>query len=443
MIPPKRRKILFITGTRADFGKLRPLMEEVERHPSFECHVFATGMHMLSRYGYTYIEVAKAGIRNIFPCLNQSADTSEQMDFVLASTIMGLGNYIRELKPALIVVHGDRVETLAGSIVGALNNIRVAHIEGGEISGTGDDLIRHAVTKLSHLHYVANEEAKNRVSQLGETENSIFLIGSPDIDVMLSDRLPSIEEVKLHYEIGFEKYAILIYHSVTTELEQLSWKAAEVVDAVFASAKNYVVIYPNNDRGSKTILHEFERLKDNSRIRLLPSIRFEYFLQLLKRSEFIIGNSSAGIREAPVYGVPTINLGNRQRNRFNHSSILNVSENSREILRAIEIIPHRAEESLHFGKGDSARRFIRSLENPLTWRVPAQKEFFDINRVASADIRSSVEPALATEFQSNNPAKADDLDSPLFVADKQQVVGKSILPQYSPRKVFEKSGLRA
>ena len=284
---------------------------------------------------------------------------------------------------------------------------------------------------------------RDRVSQLGETENSIFLIGSPDIDVMLSDRLPSIEEVKLHYEIGFEKYAILIYHSVTTELEQLSWKAAEVVDAVFASAKNYVVIYPNNDRGSKTILHEFERLKDNSRIRLLPSIRFEYFLQLLKRSEFIIGNSSAGIREAPVYGVPTINLGNRQRNRFNHSSILNVSENSREILRAIEIIPHRAEESLHFGKGDSARRFIRSLENPLTWRVPAQKEFFDINRVASADILSSVEPALATEFQSNNPARADDFDSPLFVADKQQVVGKSILPQYSPRKVFEKSGLRA
>src|SRR5260370_29572714 len=153
------------------------------------------------------------------------------MDLALAKTIRGSADYIREMGPDMIVVHGDRVEALAGAVVGALSNVLVAHIEGGEVSGTVDELIRHSVTKLSHLHFVANEEFAERLAQMGEREEIVFVIVSPDIDVMLSGRLPSLEEVRKHYEIPLDSYGILIYHPVTTELETLRANAQTVFDA--------------------------------------------------------------------------------------------------------------------------------------------------------------------------------------------------------------------
>ena len=148
------KRILFLTGTRADFGKLRPLIQQVDAHPNFEAVVFVTGMHTLELYGYTVLEVRNAGFRNLHVHMNQFPN--EPMDLVLANTISGLSRFVHEETPDLIVVHGDRVEALAGAVVGALRNILVAHVEGGELSGTVDDLIRHAVSKLSHLHCVAN-----------------------------------------------------------------------------------------------------------------------------------------------------------------------------------------------------------------------------------------------------------------------------------------------
>jgi UDP-N-acetylglucosamine 2-epimerase (hydrolysing) len=154
----------------------------------------------------------------------------------------------------MIIVHGDRVEALAGAIIGSFNNTLVTHIEGGEISGTIDELIRHAITKLSHIHFVSNKEAEKRLIQMGELKNSIFVIGSPDVDIMYSDNLPSIEETTEHYEIPFDDYSILIYHPVTTELETLGNDINEVVSATIESDRNYIVIYPNNDAGSDIII---------------------------------------------------------------------------------------------------------------------------------------------------------------------------------------------
>ena len=184
------KKIIFLTGTRADFGKLKPLMLCLEEDINFEVHIFVTGMHMLNKYGYTCEEVENAGFKNVYKYINQSLDDS--MDQVLAKTISGLSNFIREINPDLLIVHGDRVETLAGASVGALNNVLVCHVEGGEVSGTVDELIRHSVSKLSHIHLVANDNAKKRLLQLGEAEDSIYVIGSPDIDIMNSNNLPKL-----------------------------------------------------------------------------------------------------------------------------------------------------------------------------------------------------------------------------------------------------------
>jgi UDP-N-acetylglucosamine 2-epimerase (hydrolysing) len=372
------RKIIFLTGTRADFGKLKPLINKVEKSVFFDCYIFVTGMHTLSRYGSTFQEVEKQKYNNIFVYMNQTETTD--MDTVLANTITGFSNFVKEIKPEMIIVHGDRVEALAGAIVGSLNNILVAHIEGGELSGTIDELIRHSISKLSHIHFVANKEAKKRLIQIGELENSIFIIGSPDIDIMKSGNLPNFKETKKRYKIPFDEYAILIYHPVTTDPEILEKNIKEVIAAVIKSKKNYVVIYPNNDKGSDIILREYKKLGDLNNFKIFPSLRFEYFLTLLKNSNFIIGNSSAGIREAEIYGVPTINIGSRQKNRTKNKDIINVNNNMEEIVSAIKRVKNKKiKPANNFGKGNSIQKFFKVIISKKIWKVSIQKQFIDLN----------------------------------------------------------------
>ena len=357
------KKILFLTGTRADFGKIKSLIQILEAHPKFEPFIFVTGMHLQKEYGYTLLEVERCGFSNIHTFENHTHETT--MDLTLAKTIEGLSLYVKSCKPDMIVIHGDRVEALAGAIVGSLNNILVAHIEGGEVSGTIDELIRHSTSKMSHVHFVSNKQAKKRLIQMGELENAIFTIGSPDVDIMFSNTLPDLETAKKYYEIAFEKYAVAMFHPVTTEAKFMQEYADNFVDALVADNHNYVVVYPNNDLGSQTILKAYERLKENPRFRIFPSLRFEYFLTLLKKSQFIIGNSSAGIREAPYYGLPIINIGTRQQNRALHADIINVDYTSESISNALcTIDTHKVQPTeSDFGKGNSAELFLKSLLN--------------------------------------------------------------------------------
>jgi len=256
----KKIKIVFLTGTRADYGKIKKIMSTLEKNDLFELHVFVTGMHMHAQYGETYREVYKDGYKNIFLYFNQRTSMGSVMDVALANTISGFSAYACELEPDLIVVHGDRIEALAVAIVGAMNNILVAHIEGGEVSGTIDESIRHAITKLAHVHFVANEESKKRILQLGEREDRVHIIGSPDIDIMLSPNLPTIEEAKLRYGIPFDTFIIGMFHPVTTSYNNMSKYAKIYVDAIVTSGKNFILIHPNNDIGREFIIEEYTRL---------------------------------------------------------------------------------------------------------------------------------------------------------------------------------------
>jgi UDP-N-acetylglucosamine 2-epimerase (hydrolysing) len=373
------KKVVFLTGTRADFGKLKQLIKAVDKSGLFKYTIFVTGMHTMARYGYTLEEIIKAGFeKNIHVFMNQIP--SEPMELILSNTIGGLSRFVHEYKPDLILVHGDRIEALAGAIVGALQNILVGHIEGGEISGTVDELIRHSVSKLSHMHFVSNEEAANRLIQMGERRETIFVTGSPDVDIMMSENLPSLADVKKYYQIIYSDYAIALLHPVTTELGQLKKQARQYVDALQESSLNYIVVYPNNDEGCELIFDAYESLKDNPKFKLFPSLRFEYFLTLLKNANCIVGNSSAGVREAPIYATPTVNIGSRQQNRYQYYSIIDVSYDKTEILAglrkavAIEnIIP-----SSHFGTGNSIERFMNVIANESIWNLGTQKQFCDL-----------------------------------------------------------------
>ncbi|MDA7502986.1 UDP-N-acetylglucosamine 2-epimerase [bacterium] len=377
------KKIVFLTGTRADFGKLKSLMAISQKDESFDVSLFVTGMHMNPLYGLTVDEIEKAGFRNIYKYINHGA--TDSMDKILAKTIDGFSQYINQINPDLIVVHGDRVEALAGAIVGSLNNILVAHIEGGEVSGTIDELIRHSVTKMSHIHLVANNQARRRLIQLGEFEQSVFVLGSPDLDLMDESRLPSLEKVKTYYDIFFNEFSIAMFHPITTEIKSIKVYARNFFDSLIESEINYIVIYPNNDLGSEEILGEIEKLKKLERFKIFPSLRFEYFLRLLKQSQFIIGNSSAGVREAPHYGVPAIDIGTRQKNRARLNTIFNCSYEKTEIVKTIKKVKEKFKEAkpdgksqFHFGKGKSDLFFLDLLNSEDFWGIEHQKQFQEV-----------------------------------------------------------------
>ena len=332
------------------------------------------------KYGYTYEEIASKNYSNLYTFINTKNESS--MDITLASTIDGFSNYIKNVvNPDLIIVHGDRLESLACAIVGSFNNILVAHIEGGELSGTIDESIRHSISKLSHVHFVTSDKAKKRLLQLGENSKNIHVIGSPDIDLMISKQLPSLDDSIKRYQLPFKNYSLLLYHPVTSEIDKLSFHVKQIVQAISLSEENYIVIYPNNDSGSDLIINSFKKnFKNNPKIKIFPSLRFEHFLTLLKNSNFIIGNSSAGICEAPFYGIPTVNIGSRQNNRSSNKQIINVDNKKDEILKAIDKAKNlKIKKTLDFGSGGSSKRFVKVLNSGKVWKVNIQKFFNDLN----------------------------------------------------------------
>lgn len=373
------KRVVFLTGTRADFGKLKSLIRITQASSAFDVHVFATGMHMNAKFGKTINEIHKSGFDNIYGFINH--DDVGRMDRALAKTVDGFSHYLAEICPDLVVVHGDRAEALAGAIVGSLNNILVAHVEGGEISGTIDELIRHSISKLAHIHLVSNDEAARRLIQMGERPGSIHVIGSPDLDVMFSSDLPSLDSVKAYYEIPFDDFALGILHPVTTELDATVECAKAYVDALTESGHRFVLIHPNNDPGSDAILREYERLRLHERFRLFPSVRFEAFIVLLRAARLIVGNSSAGIREAPEFGIPTVDIGTRQLNRARLPTIINCPPRREAILAAMETAKllgrdtRAASARRHFGSGKSDQAFLALLSTEAFWQTPVQKQF--------------------------------------------------------------------
>lgn len=367
------RRLLFITGTRADYGKLEPLAHAAQQ-AGFAISFFITGMHMMRRYGETRLEVKRFPGADFFEFVNQREGDAQ--DFILSKTILGFSDFVHEHRPDLVVIHGDRVEALAASIVCAMKYIPSAHIEGGEVSGTIDESIRHCNTKLCATHFVSSEAARARVMALGESPDSVYNIGSPELDTHARPSGVSIEEVKKRYDIPFDDYGIVIFHPVTSEADTIGAQAQALFDRLVASGKHFVVILPNNDPGTEDIFAVLDRLP-KERFRLIPSMRFNYFSELMKNAAVMVGNSSAGVREAPFLGVPSLDVGTRQTNRASAPSIQACSAFITEVVDRflLERWGQRMPMDVSFGAGDAAARFAEILLNADYWNRPAQKVF--------------------------------------------------------------------
>ncbi|MFN4202770.1 MAG: UDP-N-acetylglucosamine 2-epimerase [Tabrizicola sp.] len=369
------RQILFLTGTRADFGKLEPLALAA-RDAGHRVTFFVTGMHLLERYGLTVNEVRRLDGVTVHEFLNQRP--GDPQDVVLAKTVMGFSDYVTENRPDLIVIHGDRIEALAASLVAATNYIRSAHVEGGEVSGTIDEMFRHCNSKLCASHFVSSEAAARRVMALGEPEETIHVIGSPELDFHARPSGVTLQEVRARYAVPFPEYGIAVFHPVTSEQDTIGAQAADLFGALEASGRAFVVIAPNNDPGSEAIFAVLDRLPTD-RFRVLPSMRFAHFSELMKNAACMVGNSSAGVREAPFLGLASLDVGSRQTNRAEAPSV--VSCPARDRAAILEFLAtrwgKRAEPHRGFGTGSAADCFVQVLSRPEFWQRNLQKAFRD------------------------------------------------------------------
>ncbi len=369
------RHLLFLTGTRADFGKLEPLAAAA-RDVGHRVTFFVTGMHMMDRYGLTRNEVRRMTGVAVEEFVNQSE--GDPQDLVLARTITGFSTYVTTVQPDLIVLHGDRIEALAGALVAATNYVRSAHVEGGEVSGTIDEVFRHCNTKLCTHHFVSSEAAGRRVRALGEPEETIHPIGSPELDFHARASGVTLDEVRSRYEIPFDQYGIVTFHPVTSEQDTIGQQAADLFGALEASGRSFVVIAPNNDPGSKAIFQVLETLP-KSRFRVLPSMRFAHFSELMKNAACMVGNSSAGVREAPFLGVPSLDIGTRQTNRSDAPSVTACKAADRAAILGFLAVHwgRHAQPHAGFGQGSAAERFVETLSRPEFWALSLQKAFRD------------------------------------------------------------------
>lgn len=370
------RHLLFLTGTRADFGKLQPLAAAA-RDAGHRVTFFVTGMHLMDRYGLTVNEVRRMPGVTIHEAPNQAE--GDPQDLILARTVTGFSAFVRESRPDLIVLHGDRIEALAGALVAATNYVRSAHVEGGEVSGTIDEVFRHCNTKLSTHHFVSSDAAATRVRALGEPPETIHVIGSPELDFHALPSGVTLDDVRARYAIPFDDFGIATFHPVTSEQETIGQQAADLFGALADSGRPFVVIAPNNDPGSAAIFRTLDALP-RDRFRVLPSMRFAHFSELMKNAACMVGNSSAGVREAPFLGLPSLDIGTRQSNRSDAPSVTACEASDRvAILQFLkthwgrQAVPHDG-----FGQGTAAERFVATLADPAFWALSLQKAFRDI-----------------------------------------------------------------
>lgn len=372
-----KKKIMFLTGTRADFGHQKPLIDRCIES-GYDVSIFITGMHTDDRHGKTLDEVGAYGYESYSIYSSHIDDTGNRinsMDLMLSNTIKGFSSYVKLIQPDLIVIFADRFEALAGAIVGALNNVLTVHVQAGDSSGTIDDSMRHAISKLCHAHFVSTEESRLRLLKMGENGNNIFKIGTPGLDVLFSEELPSLESSKKKYNVDFDRYSILIFHPVTTEFDEIENQIKQVSEAIVESDLNYLVVCPNNDMGSCKIFKEYDEI-NSERIKIFQSIDHFDFLTLLRNADFIIGNSSCGVIEAPCYAVPTINIGSRQQNRTDNKDIINCSCSKEDILKNIDIVKsYKIKENHFFGDGHSAERFVDIINRNGFLDLEKQKKF--------------------------------------------------------------------
>jgi len=334
----KTRKILYISGTRADYGLMTQTLCAIKKHPKLKIELAITGMHLMPEFGKTINEVKKDDfklhkIEAIYKC-----DDKESMVNFMGNLIPKLVRIVKLIKPNMILLLGDRAEMLAGAIVGTYLTIPVVHIHGGETTSTVDETIRHTITKLSNVHLPATQKSARRIIKMGERAETVFTVGAPGLDDILMTKLLSKKEILKKYNLNLSKPILLItQHPVTMEIKEAASQIRETMEAVKELCYQAIIIYPNADAGGRVMIKIIEQYKKYPCIQIFKNIPRRDYLSLMKITSVMIGNSSSGIIEAPSFHLPVVNVGSRQAGRERAKNIIDVSCDKKQIQKAIKM----------------------------------------------------------------------------------------------------------
>lgn len=332
------RKILYMSGTRADYGLIQSTLRKIVDHPELQLEIIATGMHLMEEFGATANEIKKDGfIYHIIEATYEKDDRESMVEFI-GVLLQKLPQKIKEVNPDIILVLGDRGEMLAGAIAGMYLGIPVAHVHGGEISSTVDDSIRHAITKLAHIHFPATKLSAERIIKMGEPEESVFAVGAPGLDSILNERLIESEKIADSYDLDLSRPIVMvIQHPVSMEIACAYYQIRETLDAVVELNLQTIIIYPNADAGGRRMIEVIESYEHNPNIKAYRNIPRKEYLSLLKTASVLVGNSSSGIIEASSLRLPVVNIGTRQKGRERGENVIDADYKKADIKSKIFI----------------------------------------------------------------------------------------------------------
>ena len=365
-----KRKITVTTGTRAEYGLLRQILDEIKISKKLELLLIVTGSHFSKKHGMTVNEIKADGHKitakvDMIPKINSEFESTK----ILGSAIISFSKIFKKLKPDINLILGDRDEMLASAMAAYHMNIPNAHIHGGDKSGGLDEYTRHAITKLSNIHFAATKKSAKRILQMGEKPEFIFHIGSPSIDEILKNKITKKTELEKKYKIKITGNEILLLqHPVTTELGETDIQIIETLNAVVKLKKRTIIIGSNLDPGNDIIFKNLIKFADRyDFIKFYPTLpRYDY-LGFLKNCGVLVGNSSSGIIEASFFKKPVVNIGTRQQFRESGPNVIDVKYFSRKsifnaIVKALKLKSNKLKYSSIYGKSNVSKKIIKHLE---------------------------------------------------------------------------------
>ncbi|MFA5147192.1 MAG: UDP-N-acetylglucosamine 2-epimerase [Candidatus Omnitrophota bacterium] len=367
-----KKKICAITGSRADYGIYHPVFRAIKGSRHLELYIVATCMHLMREFGYTAREIEKDGFRIYRKAdISYGEDTAVAMSVSVGKAVILLSKIFAELRPDVVMVLGDRGEMLSGAIAANYLNIPVAHIHGGEVSGHVDGLLRHAITKLAHIHLAPTKGSGERIIRMGEEPWRVHVVGAPALDRIINGRFSPRAKLIKRYKIDPTSPLILaVQHPVSTEIGKAASHMKIMLDAVRETGVQTIVAYPNADAGGRRMIEVIRSYKRYPFIKAFKSIPHEDYLGLMKIASVLVGNSSSGIIEAPSFGLPVVNIGARQHGRERSPNIIDVRCVKGEIVNAVKKAmsdsAFRKGAARHrnlYGDGNAAKRIVSLLED--------------------------------------------------------------------------------
>ena len=382
------RKICVITGSRAEYGLLRWVMQGIKDDPTLKLQVLATGMHLSREFGLTYREIKKDGFRiDRKVKMLTGSDTPVGIAKSMGKGLIGFADALNELKPDLIVVLGDRFEIFSAVVAALVARIPVAHLHGGELTeGAFDDAIRHSITKMSHLHFVATEEYRQRVIQLGEQSQRVFTVGGLGIDNICRLKLLKRKELEavLNFKLG-KKNLLITFHPVTLENDAGVKQMGELLKALRKIKKTQLIFtLPNADTNSRKLIKMVKRfVSQHPNARAYSSLGQLRYLSCIAQVDGVVGNSSSGLAEVPSFRKGTINIGDRQQGRLQATSVINCQATRQSIGIAIRRLYSRdfqarlSQVRNPYGTGGASDKVVKSLKH-CSLNGISKKAFYDL-----------------------------------------------------------------